>query len=172
MTSVKTIDHIKSIIALPFMVLVVIPYVIHQPLSEFEFLEFLKNEVIWTSILGVIFLLIGLYLFIQSIILFIKIGKGTLAPWNPTQKLVVKGRYQYVRNPMILGVLCILLSETLLLQSFNIFCWFVIFFITSNFYFQFSEEPGLIKRFGKEYEEYKRNVPRWVPRKSPWNPEG
>ena len=170
MASLKTIDHIKSILALPFMVLVVIPYVIYRSTVEFEFVENLEAYRVLTVIIGVLFLLIGLYLFIQSIILFIKIGKGTLAPWNPTQKLVVKGLYQYVRNPMILGVLCILLAESLLLQSVNIFIWFTFFFITSNFYFMLSEEPGLMIRFGKEYETYKSNVPRWIPRKTPWKP--
>lgn len=171
MEFLKTIDHIKSILALPFMVLVVIPFVIYRSTTELVFIEKIDSYKTLLIIIGVLFLIVGLYLFIQSIILFIKIGKGTLAPWNPTQKLVVKGLYEYVRNPMILGVLCILFAESSLLQSFNIFIWFVFFFITSNFYFQLSEEPGLVKRFGREYETYKNNVSRWIPRKTPWQPK-
>jgi len=167
MKSLKTIDHIKSILALPFMVLVVVPFVIYRSTTELVLVEKIDSYKTLLIIIGVLFLIVGLYLFVQSIILFVKIGKGTLAPWNPTQKLIVKGLYQYVRNPMILGVLCILLAESLLLQSFNIFCWFAFFFITSNFYFMLSEEPGLVKRFGKEYEGYKKNVPRWIPRGKP-----
>ncbi len=55
----------------------------------------------------------GLFLMIQTVSLFITVGKGTLAPWDPTQKLVVRGIYRYVRNPMITGVICILTGEAL-----------------------------------------------------------
>lgn len=159
-----------SILVLPFTVLVVIPFSIRSSSVEFEFVNFFEEYDRVTSALGVLFLLIGLMLFVQSLILFIKIGKGTLAPWNPTQKLVVKSLYQYVRNPMILGVLCILIAESLWFQSFNIFLWFVFFFTTCNLYFIFKEEPDLLKRFGEEYKIYKRNVPRWIPRRKPWRP--
>jgi len=64
-----------------------------------------------------------------------------------------------------------LLGESLLFHSKNIFTWFVLFFIINYVYFILSEEPGLEKRFGAEYLEYKRNVPRWIPRLKPWKPE-
>jgi protein-S-isoprenylcysteine O-methyltransferase Ste14 len=102
---------------------------------------------------------------------FIKIGKGTLAPWSPPEKLIVGGMYGYVRNPMIMGVLTVLTGESIAILSFNIFIWTVIFFIINNILFVLYEEPNLEKRFGNEYREYKNNVPRWIPRLKPFKPE-
>ena len=105
----------------------------------------------------------------QTITLFQKKGKGTLAPWKPTQKLVIEGPYRYVRNPMISGVLCILIAESLLINSVYIFYWALFFFTINYIYFIVKEEPDLVKRFGNEYENYKKNVPRWIPLSTPWN---
>ena len=118
----------------------------------------------YPQIVGAVLLAIGLLLFIQSIILFAKIGNGTLAPWVPTKKLVVKSLYRHVRNPMILGVVLILLAESLLFKSAYIMVWAVLFFFICFTYFVFKEEPDLAKRFGEEYLGYKKNVPRWLPR--------
>jgi len=71
-------------------------------------------------IFGLILILAGLNVMVVTISSFIRIGKGTLAPWSPTQKLVIRGLYQYVRNPMILGVLTILLGESLCFWSKSI----------------------------------------------------
>ena len=84
--------------------------------------------------------------------------------------MIVTGPYAYVRNPMITGVVLILISEALLLGSLAIGIWAVVFLIINMFYFPFSEEPGLRKRFGKEYDEYCKNVPRYIPRLTPWKP--
>ncbi|MGF7117153.1 methyltransferase family protein [Methanobacterium oryzae] len=99
---------------------------------------------------------------------FLKIGKGTLAPWDPPKKLVIGGAYRHVRNPMISGVLMIVLGEALIFASIELFLLFILFFIVNHIYFVYSEEPGLIKRFGRDYIEYKKNVPRWIPRLTPW----
>ena len=123
------------------------------------------------SVVGVVLICLGLVLMIATIRLFATVGEGTLAPWNPTQRLVVQGVYRHVRNPMISGVLAILLGESVLAASLPIACWFLIFFTVNAIYLPLSEEPGLVKRFGEEYEEYRRNVPRWVPRLKPWTPE-
>jgi protein-S-isoprenylcysteine O-methyltransferase Ste14 len=70
---------------------------------------------------------------------------------------------------MISGVLMTLLGESVVFGSIGIFIWFLLFFIINHIYFIYSEEPGLERRFGQEYLEYKKNVPRWVPRLRPWN---
>lgn len=110
----------------------------------------------------------GLYYLSITISLFINIGKGTLAPWSPTNKLVMIGPYRFVRNPMISGVLMTLLGEAVAFGSSGIFIWFLLFLLVNHLYFIYSEEPGLARRFGEEYLEYKRNVPRWIPRMKPW----
>lgn len=113
----------------------------------------------------------GLLFLASTITLFIRIGRGTLAPWSPTQRLVIRGPYAHVRNPMITSVLSILLAESLVVHSMPIFFWFIAFFIINNIYFTLSEEPGLERRFGDEYIVYKQNVPRWIPRLTPWAPD-
>lgn len=118
---------------------------------------------------GAVVMGIGLYFLVLCIKLFIDIGSGTLAPWSPTKKLVAAGPYRYMRNPMISGVLITLLGEAIIFGSFGIFVEFVLFWAINHIYFIFSEEPGLEKRFGEDYREYKTNVPRWIPRLKPWN---
>ena len=159
------ISHLIAILLLPFTVTVVIPYFI-APLGN----GFIPSS-IFIKIAGIIFLVPGLILFITSLYLFINIGKGTLASWNPTQKLVIAGPYRYCRNPMISGVFFVLVGESLLFHSAVIFCWALIFFVINNLYFLLFEEPGLLKRFGSEYETYKKNVPRWIPRLKPFTPK-
>jgi protein-S-isoprenylcysteine O-methyltransferase Ste14 len=100
--------------------------------------------------------------------LFWAFGKGTLAPWTPTQKLIIRGPYKYCRNPMISGVLFVLLGEAIVLNSVNILIIAGLFFIINTIYFILFEEPDLNERFGKEYEEYKKNVPRWIPKFKPY----
>jgi protein-S-isoprenylcysteine O-methyltransferase Ste14 len=118
---------------------------------------------------GLLLVAVGLTIMAITISSFIRVGKGTLAPWSPTKKLVIKGLYRYVRNPMILGVLTVLLGEALSLWSKNILIWAVCFFLINTLYFIASEEPGLEQRFGDEYREYKKHVSRWMPRFTPYS---
>ncbi len=123
------------------------------------------------TILGALLICIGLMLLYKTISLFATVGQGTLAPWNPTRKLVVKGIYRYVRNPMISGVLSILLGEIFVSRSRALVSWFIIFWILNLIYIPLVEEPSLERRFGASYREYKMHVPRWIPRISPWEAE-
>jgi protein-S-isoprenylcysteine O-methyltransferase Ste14 len=122
-------------------------------------------------ILGITVGGIGLTVMFFTISSFIRIGKGTLAPWTPTKKLVVVGLYRYVRNPMILGVFAVLLGEATVFSSLQILEWAGVFFLINTTYFILSEEPGLERRFGGDYIEYKKQVGRWIPRLTPYNPE-
>jgi protein-S-isoprenylcysteine O-methyltransferase Ste14 len=119
---------------------------------------------------GFTVLVIGLLLLIRCIRMFSSMGEGTLAPWAPTQKLVVEGVYRYMRNPMITGVLLALLGEVIILSNYAVFLWFLFFSLGNHIYFVKSEEPGLVARFGEKYEVYRENVPRWLPRRTPWSP--
>ena len=120
------------------------------------------------SVFGGVLICLGLVLMVATIRLFVTVGKGTLAPWNPTQRLVVQGIYRHVRNPMISGVSFILLGEALLAASLPLLCWFMFALIVNAVYIPLIEEPGLVKRFGDQYLAYKRNVPRWIPRLTAW----
>ena len=122
------------------------------------------------AVAGALLAAAGLGMLAWTVTLFIRIGRGTLAPWDPTRKLVVRGPYAHVRNPMITGVLAILVGEALAFGARSLWTWAALFVAINHVYFLVSEEPGLADRFGAEYDEYKRHVPRWLPRLSAWRP--
>ena len=117
---------------------------------------------------GIFLILLGLGFVIYTNKSFFKVGEGTLAPWDPPKKLVLDGLYRYVRNPMISGLSMIILGESMIFYSIELFGFFLFVVILNHVYFVYSEEPGLIKRFGNDYIEYKKNVPRWIPKIRPW----
>ncbi len=118
--------------------------------------------------LGVAALVGGLVLFVASLRRFASDGKGTLAPWDPPTSFVATGPYRYVRNPMISGVLLMLLAEGLILNSVPHLSWFAAFFVLNSIQIPFWEERVLGLRFGESYETYCKNVRRFVPRFTPW----
>ena len=160
--------HLLSVLFLPVVMVVVVPYwLMSSP----------GNDPRWTSgslqewlgrITGVVLFLGGFALVSWCARLFATRGKGTLAPWDPPRKLVVDGPYRHVRNPMISGVLAMIAGEALFLGSQRLAWWFAAFLAINTAYFLISEEPGLERRFGKEYIRYKAAVPRWIPRVRPW----
>jgi protein-S-isoprenylcysteine O-methyltransferase Ste14 len=115
----------------------------------------------------------GLGLWTWTVVLFHRVGKGTLGVGDMMGEpvnLVVRGPYRHVRNPMITGVLCILLGEAAVIASGWLLLWFAIFMSFQAIAIRFWEEPHLTGRYGSEYVEYRRNVPRWIPRISAWEP--
>lgn len=93
---------------------------------------------------------------------------GSLAPWNPPTEIVVTGPYRYCRNPMITGIYCMLLGEAVALRSPWIGAWFLTFVVGMGSHIVLQEEPLLRSRFGESYDRYCRNVPRWLPRTTPY----
>jgi protein-S-isoprenylcysteine O-methyltransferase Ste14 len=91
-------------------------------------------------------------------------GKGTPAPVDPPKKLVVEGPYRVVRNPMYWSVVSVLLGEALIFHSLALAELAAALFAGANLFVLFYEEPVLRRKFGREYEEYCRRVPRWLPR--------
>jgi protein-S-isoprenylcysteine O-methyltransferase Ste14 len=117
-----------------------------------------------TGVIGAAVVALGVVLVGWTIRLFDTAGHGTLAPWDPTSALVVRGPYRYVRNPMITGVATILAGEALFFRSWGIAIELAVFVAVNAVYFPLVEEPGLRRRFGSDYEEYCARVPRWLPR--------
>jgi protein-S-isoprenylcysteine O-methyltransferase Ste14 len=166
----ETWKHLRAILLLPGLVLVVIPTTIlwlngADTLGVWQ--SFPSSRVI-LPIIGIACICIGLSLMVATIRLFARVGQGTLAPWEPPQRLVVLGVYRRVRNPMISGVLSVLLGESVVTASVPLFRWFILFAIINAIYIPLLEEPLLVDRFGDEYVTYKRNVRRWIPRLTPW----
>ena len=157
--------HLLSILILPFTVVVLIPrwLLSARPGAERGWPgDSLVASV--APVVGGLLLVTGFALFAWCVLLFARVGRGTLAPWDPTKALVAVGPYRYVRNPMITGVATMLAGEALLFGSRSIAIWFATFAAFNHLYFLTIEEPGLVRRFGASYEDYRAAVPRWLPR--------
>src|SRR5262245_15139410 len=154
--------HLLAIALLPFVAVVVVPYGL---LAAFAGID-TRWSGLW--LLGAAMFACGLALFAWCISLFARVGRGTLAPWDPTRNLVAIGPYRHVRNPMITGVAAMLAGESMLFGSWLLALWTALFVAVNHVWFVLSEEPGLERRFGAGYAAYKANVPRWIPRLSAW----
>jgi protein-S-isoprenylcysteine O-methyltransferase Ste14 len=163
-------QHLIAIFILPFTVTILVPILL-LALSYWSGIRWLFIYPLnsFAIIVGCIVIILGYSILFKTNRSFALIGKGTLAPWAPTQHFVAVGLYQYVRNPMILGVLLVLVGETVLFGSILMFIWLFLFWVMNHIWFIRWEEPNLEQRFGDEYRKYKENVPRWIPRRTPWN---
>ena len=162
--------HLLAILLLPFMVVIVIPRWLRQAwrISDTQWPPGSSLAVLG-EIAGAVIFLAGFALFAWCVSLFARIGKGTLAPWDPTQNLVVRGPYRHVRNPMITAVVVMLIGHALFHGSRVLAIWTATFVLLNFAFFIVFEEPDLERRFGEDYRRYKTAVPRWIPRRTPWN---
>jgi protein-S-isoprenylcysteine O-methyltransferase Ste14 len=119
----------------------------------------------WTPLhlLSLVPMVVGAAILVRCVWDFAVKGGGTLAPIDPPKQLVVQGLYRYVRNPMYLGVLLLLLGQTAFFRSIALLQYTVAWFIVVNLFVVLYEEPSLRRRFGDSYERYFRSVHRWVP---------
>ena len=111
---------------------------------------------------GVFVLLAGFALLLWCVRDFYVAGKGTLAPWDPPERLVVVGLYKYTRNPMYVAVLTVLLGWVLLFGSPLLSIYTVSFAFLFHQRVVRHEEPWLSKTFGDDWDQYARSVPRWL----------
>jgi protein-S-isoprenylcysteine O-methyltransferase Ste14 len=114
--------------------------------------------------LGLLPLLAGACVTLWCIWDFGKTGRGTPAPFDPPTVLVVKGFYRYVRNPMYVGVLLVVMSEAILFSSWPILIYALCSAAGFHFFVTLYEEPTLRRTFGSAYDDYAGRVPRWMPR--------
>jgi protein-S-isoprenylcysteine O-methyltransferase Ste14 len=161
------VRQLVAIAALPGVVAVVVPLWLAR-----------QNQVVLTApadpaavlvqAAGTGLLAIGLVMFSASLYYFWSRGRGTLAPWDPPRRFVVDGPYRFVRNPMISGVIFVLLGEAAVLRSRPHAVWAGLVILINVLYIPAIEEPMLAARFGESYLRYKRGVRRFLPRLSPW----
>ena len=95
---------------------------------------------------------------------FLVKGKGTPAPIDPPKELVVSGLYKYVRNPMYVGILLVILGHFLWFGFWNLLIYAAVMFAAFSAFVIFYEEPTLKRNFGAAYEDYLKRVPRWIPK--------
>jgi protein-S-isoprenylcysteine O-methyltransferase Ste14 len=121
-----------------------------------------------TRAIGGLLILAGLPGLVDSFARFALQGLGTPAPIAPTRNLVVTGLYRYVRNPMYVSVLAVILGQALLFGDWRLMVYGAVFWIACHLFVLAYEEPTLQRTFGVEYEAFRANVPRWIPRLTPW----
>ena len=117
---------------------------------------------------GLVFIAIGVFIYFWCSLSFVFFGKGTPIHAMPPKKLVVKGLYRYVRNPMYIAGLLVLAGEVLLFQSRDLLIYFLVIFMICIVFVPVAEEPILSDRFGEGYKRYCKAVNRWIPRLTPY----
>jgi len=126
----------------------------------------------WQKLMAVTLIFLGLVPLLVSIRRFIYVGRGTLMPNVPTERLVVSGLYRHVRNPMYVGDLVALAGETILFQSRALAIYTAAVGLGFHLFVALYEEPTLARRHPQDYPEYKSHVPRWLPRMNAWRGVG
>lgn len=166
---VTVLKHLRDFL-IPIFMTIALPMIING--REYRWFQRpLLTQSTLHLILGLVVGLAGLILMITSIVWMIRIARSTVMPWDPSKNLVVKGPYRHLRNPMILGVVILLIGEALIFSSIGVAILGVVFFFLNTLYFIYFEEPELEVQFGDEYRQYQANVPRWLPRVKPWYPQ-
>ena len=131
----------------------------HQPLPYWAILQ----------AVGGLLICVGLVPIVQSFVEFTR-ADGTPVPIASPPRLVVSGFYRYVRNPIYVGVMAILIGEALLFGSRGLLAYTVVAWCVGAAAVRFYEEPTLARKFGADYRNYQRAVRAWIPRLHPWTP--
>ena len=114
--------------------------------------------------IGLPLILLGAAVLLWCIWDFFASGRGTISPIDPPKHLVVRGLYRYVRNPMYVAVVIVMLGEAIFFMSKSVLIEAVVFFVFANAFVMLYEEPTLRRKFGESYDEYKRAAGRWIPK--------
>jgi protein-S-isoprenylcysteine O-methyltransferase Ste14 len=127
----------------------------------------------WLSlrVLGVALVVAGAAVLVQAFVRFVVEGLGTPAPVAPPERLVVGGLYRYVRNPMYVAVVIVLIGQSLLLWRPVLALYAAVAWATTAVFVLGYEQPTLRRQFGARYDAYCRAVPAWWPRLRPWHPD-
>ena len=129
------------------------------------------SGIVWPAVIGapqvaeMIIGTIGAAIALWCVFTFAFIGKGTPAPFDPPRRLVIRGPYRFVRNPMYIGAGIALAGAALFYQSLSILIYAGLFFLATHLFVVLYEEPILRQTFGSEYEAYCRQVRRWWPKR-------
>lgn len=121
-------------------------------------------------VLGGLLVLLGVTVLLESFGRFALQGRGTPAPVLPPERLVVRGFYRHVRNPMYVAVTSLILGQGLLLGSAAVLQYALVVLLGFHLFVLAYEEPTLRRQFGAEYESYCADVRRWLPRLRPRSP--
>jgi protein-S-isoprenylcysteine O-methyltransferase Ste14 len=116
-----------------------------------------------TQVAGILLTAVGAALALWCVLTFALVGKGTPAPFDPPRRLVIRGPYKYLRNPMYLGAATALLGAALFYRSAILASYVAVFLLVTHAFVVWYEEPTLRATFGAEYDTYCKDVRRWRP---------
>ena len=143
-----------------------VPRWIHRSSQSLEWLQ------AWPiRVAGAMFITAGLFILLDSVTRFAIEGLGTPAPPLPTKKLIVTGLYRNVRNPMYVAVVSLIEGQALMWADARVLVYGALIWIAFHLFVIVYEEPTLRRMFTREYADFNLNVPRWIPRLSPWTPD-
>lgn len=143
----------------PGTVTVLVPYLLaREDIAAFD------GALSAAHLAGAALVLFGAFIALWSAGLFAIVGKGTPAPIDPPQELVIVGAFRFVRNPMYVGMALVLLGEALAFASWILLAYALIVVSAFIAFVHLYEEPVLRRKFGKAYEDYCRQVGRWLPK--------
>jgi protein-S-isoprenylcysteine O-methyltransferase Ste14 len=153
------LKNITFTILVPGTVTVMIPYWIIRNFSVMP----LQWEIL--HYFALVPALLGVSIYLRCVWDFATVGRGTPAPIDPPKNLVVRGLFRYVRNPMYIGGLFLLLAEALFFRSKALLVYALAIFVIFHLFVVFYEEPVLERKFGMAYRLYRQHVRRWIPGK-------
>ncbi len=151
------------LVAVPGSVAALVPYWLTGWRAGPPFFGLALGRVIGMALMGA-----GLLGLLDSFARFVFVGRGTPAPLAPPTRLVVVGQYRFVRNPMYVAVVTIVLGQGLVLARLALLEYAALLLGLFHLFVILHEEPALRSRFGDSYERYCRHVRRWWPRLTPW----
>lgn len=155
-------NHVRAVLLLPAMNTAIIPLTLLGLFRDVRLGKVAFAADAFAVCLALPLLVSGISIVSRAIVLFVRRGEGTLAPWDPTRVLITGDIYRFSRNPMKAGLFLILIGETLLLRSAALAVWTACFILANVLYIRWLEEPGLRRRFGSDYDAYRGSVARWL----------
>ena len=155
----NTIITILGTVLVPCILHLLIPYMVLQNTSGLTF-----PPIGLIEILSFVAAAVGISMVIWVSVIFVRRGKGTAVPLLPPKEFVPIGLYRYVRNPMYVGLIVVILAEAVVFRSVWLCVYACLIWLATHSYVVLIEEPDLIRRFGTGYEAYRSETPRWIPR--------
>ena len=149
------LKNLAFTVLVPGTVAVLVPQMIISYWSD-------RNIVVFSvfGFVGMLFIGAGIVIYFLCLREFIR-ARGTPAPMDAPKELVILGLYQYLRNPMYVGVLCLIVGQALTFHSLPVLIYAGIVFLMFHLTVALYEEPKLSRTFGESYNDYCKTVPRW-----------
>lgn len=127
----------------------------------------MPRPVVWPAALLIV---LGAALYAWCAWVFAAVGRGTPGPWDAPRHFVGVGPYRFVRNPIYIAAFLVIGGEACVYLSLRLLIYLLVLAAGVHLFVVFYEEPNLSKRFGHDYEQYRRSVSRWIPRLPPAPP--